>query len=62
MNISIVSDLIDEVEENFTITLERTPDLYARISLDPVEQEIVILPQCHCGCNRGEPYLMVLSS
>ena len=55
VNISIVSDLIDEVEENFTCTLERTPDLNPRISLNPAEQEIVILPQCHCGCKRGEP-------
>ena len=53
INISIVSDLIDEPEESFNYTLERTPDLDPRISLDPVEGEIVIESQCPDGCSGG---------
>ena len=53
VNFSIVSDLIDEPEESFNYTLERTPDLDPRISLDPVEGEIMIKSQCPDGCSGG---------
>ena len=53
VNVSIVSDLIDEPEELFTYTLERTPDLDPRITLQPVEGEIVIEEQCPGGCTGG---------
>ena len=42
MNVTIVSDLIDEPEENFFYTLERTPDLHPNIDIDQTLGEIVI--------------------
>ena len=42
MNVTIVDDLVDEPEENFFYTLERTPGLHPNISLDPTLGEIVI--------------------
>ena len=38
--ISIVDDMIVELTESFFVTLERTPDLDSRITLDPVDGEI----------------------
>ena len=42
MNVAIVDDLLDEPEEGFGVTLERTPDLNSRIVLNPVNGEILI--------------------
>ena len=53
MTISIVSDLIEEPDESFNYTLERTTDLDSRISLDPVEGEVVIVGQCPGVCDGG---------
>ena len=53
VNISILSDLIEEPDESFNYTLERTPDLDSRISLDPVEGEVVIVGQCPGDCDGG---------
>ena len=41
-NIAIANDDIPEGTESFTITLERTPGLDDRITLDPVDGEIQI--------------------
>ena len=42
VDVEIVDDLVDEPQEKFVITLERTPDLNSRIMLDPVDEEIFI--------------------
>ena len=42
MNVTIVDDGVQEPEENFFYTLERTPGLDSRIDLDPTLGEIVI--------------------
>ena len=41
-DMAIVDDLVDEPQEIFGITLERTPDLNSRIMLDPVDELIFI--------------------
>ena len=43
VNLTIMDDFIDEPEENFFYKLQRTPDLHPRITLDPVDGEIVIV-------------------
>ena len=43
MNVTIVDDLVDEPLEYFNFTLERTPDLDTRISLNPVDGRIAII-------------------
>ena len=48
-----ISIVRDEPEESFNYTLERTPDLDSRISLDPVEGEVVIVGQCPGVCDGG---------
>ena len=40
--IPIVDDMIVELTESFFVTLERTPDLDSRITLDPVDGGIEI--------------------
>ena len=40
--IPIVDDMIVELTESFFVTLERTPGLDSRITLDPVDGEIKI--------------------
>ena len=40
--ISIMNDAIPEGTESFTVTLEGTPELDDRITLDPVDGEIQI--------------------
>ena len=40
--ITIVDDMIVELTESFFVTLERTPGLDSRITLDPVDGEIEI--------------------
>ena len=40
--VSIVDDLVDEPEEFFNYTLERTPGLNERIDLDPTMGTVVI--------------------
>ena len=40
--VSIVNDLVDEPEEFFSYTLERTPGLDGRIDLDPTMGQVVI--------------------
>ena len=42
-NISIVDDVTLEMTESFSVTLERTPDLNSRITLNPVDGDINIL-------------------
>ena len=42
MNVLIVNDMVDEPEEFLNYTLERTPGLDTRISLDPIEGQISI--------------------
>ena len=42
-NISIVDDVTLEMTELFSVTLERTPDLNSRITLNPVDGAIDIL-------------------
>ena len=41
--VSIVNDLVDEPEEFFIYTLERTPGLDGRIDLDPTMGTVVII-------------------
>ena len=43
MNVTIVDDLVNEPLEYFDFTLERTPDLDTRISLNPVDGRIAII-------------------
>ena len=40
INVTIVDDLVDKPLEYFYFTLERTPDLDTRISLNPVDGRI----------------------
>ena len=40
--VPIVDDLVLENDESFNVTLERTPGLDMRITLDPVDEEIKI--------------------
>ena len=42
VNITIVDDLVDELDEEFDITLERTIGLDSRISLRPVDARVII--------------------
>ena len=42
VNVTIVDDLVDEPLESFDYTLERTPGLDSRISLDPVDGVVQI--------------------
>ena len=43
VDITIVSDTDDERDEMFGITLERTPGLNDKITLDPVDGDITIV-------------------
>ena len=61
VTVSIVSDLIEEPDESFNYTLERTPDLDSRISLDPVEGEVVIVGQCPGVCDGGMCIIHIIS-
>ena len=42
VDVTIVDDFVDERDENFFYTLERTPGLHPNIDLDPTLGEIVI--------------------
>ena len=42
VDVTIVDDIMDEPEEGFNVTLERTPDLDSRITLDPDNGKIFI--------------------
>ena len=42
MNVTIVDDLVNEPPELFVYTLERTPGLDTRISLDPIDGRMSI--------------------
>ena len=42
VNVAIVDDIMNEPEEEFNVTLERTPDLDSRITLHPDNGEIFI--------------------
>ena len=42
VNITIVNDLVNELIEEFNVTLERTIGLDRRISLQPVDARIII--------------------
>ena len=53
VNIRILSDLIQEPDEYFSVVLERTSELDSRIALDPAEGQIVIQGQCASGCDEG---------
>ena len=41
--ITIVDDMIAEMTESFFVTLERSPGLDSRLTLDPVDGEIEII-------------------
>ena len=43
VNVTIVNDLVDEPLEYLNFTLEGTPDLDTRISLNPVDGRIAII-------------------
>ena len=43
VNITIVDDLVLEMEESFIVVLNRTSQLDSRISLEPTTAEIVIV-------------------
>ena len=43
VNITIENDGVAEPLESFFVTLKRTPDIDGRITLDPVDGEIVII-------------------
>ena len=43
VDITIVSDTDNEPDEMFGITLERTPGLNDRITLDPVDGMVIII-------------------
>ena len=43
MNVIIVDDFVDEPDEFFSYTLERTPGLDPRISLAPVDGRVEIV-------------------
>ena len=43
INVIIVGDLVEEPLEYLNFTLERTPDLDTRISLNPVKGRIAII-------------------
>ena len=43
VNVAIVEDILVESIETFGVTLERTPDLDSRITLNPVTEEIEII-------------------
>ena len=45
----IVDDTILENDESFDVTLERTPDLNSRITLDPVNGVVEIADNDHDG-------------
>ena len=42
VDVAIVDDIMNEPEEEFNVTLERTPDLDSRITLDPDNGKIFI--------------------
>ena len=43
VDVPIMNDTDDEPDEMFTITLERTPGLNDRITLDPVDGVVIII-------------------
>ena len=43
VNVTIADDLVNEPQESFHVSLERTPGLDSRITLEPVDGEIVIV-------------------
>ena len=43
VDVSIINDAVDEPDEMFGITLERTPGLNDRITLDPVDGVVIII-------------------
>ena len=43
VNVSIVSDLVDEEDEIFTYHLRRTPNLDPRINLEPTDGTVEII-------------------
>ena len=43
VDITIVNDTNDEPDEMFAVTLERTPGLNDRITLDPVDGVVIII-------------------
>ena len=51
VNISITQDLVDELNENFTFHLNRTPDLSPHIYLDPVNGTIEIVDDDGMQCS-----------
>ena len=56
VNITIIDDLINEPEESFSYTLERTPQLGPAIHLNPVSGEVLIID------DDGKNYLLVWHS
>ena len=43
VDVEIIDDTVEEPEEVFTYTLRRTPDLDARIELNPVDGQVEIV-------------------
>ena len=50
VNVTIVDDVVDELEEIFDVTLERTPGLDSRIRINPADGQILIID------NDGKPW------
>ena len=51
MNVSIENDIVLENVESFDVTLERTPDMNSRITLNPVDGVIEITDNSGIYCN-----------
>ena len=43
VNVSIIDDMLQETNESFSLTLERSPGLDSRITLDPAHSTVIIL-------------------
>ena len=43
VDVPIINDTVDEPDEMFAVTLERTPGLNDRITLDPVDGVVIII-------------------
>ena len=66
VNVTIMDDFIDEPDESFFYKLRRTPDLHPRITLDPVDGEIVIVDDdgqlLWCQINSNYIHIQTFSS
>ena len=66
VNVTIMDDFIDEPDESFFYKLQRTPDLHPRITLNPVDGEIVIVDDdgqlLWCQINSNYIHIQTFSS